>query len=449
MSKIAVISDAHLFQTFVEKYDSVKDLEKVIEEIKTRVNPDMLFLAGDMFDYKKTETIYLRHYEGESYMIKIREIMEKFGKPVYAIKGNHDKEEILKGLEQTVENFHYVKNDAKNLGDFSVCFMDSFYETGGYGDNAVQGIESYLKQMIAKMKKWNNTSVLLCHETFAPYENAIPTSLVEIMKKNFDLVLNGHMHFWSPTTYNSKCIICLPSLLPSKIVKGKYSMEQYVWSAEISEFGRKELDSPFAYVVLDTESKKVEIHKFTPSNKIAQITLEVTGLSLEETRKRLRIILSEIDKRNDRNDLILLPELRGEISFSPLYLEDIKEDFPALHIESIRHQETVLKTSLESKVVPAPTLTIEQLYEKMRSEMPKMVEQIKAKGIEMDEKTLSTLLKVFLDEELILKSSSTPQIKARLRTVIEPTIEAIITSYKQRKPSNFEDNLGNLLKMVR
>lgn len=449
MSKIAVISDAHLFQTFVENYDSIKDLEKVIEEIKTKVNPDMLFLAGDMFDYKKTETIYLRHYEGESYMIKIREIIEKFGKPVYAIRGNHDKEEILKGLEQTVENFHYVKNDAKNLDDFSVCCMDSFYETGGYGVSTVGEIESYLEQMVAKMKKWNKISVLLCHETFAPYENAIPNSLVEIMKKNFDLVLNGHMHFWNPTTYNSKRIICLPSLLPSKIVKGKYSAEQYEWSAKNSEFERKDFDSPFGYIVLDTESKKVEIHKFIPSKKIVQITLEVTSLSLEETRKRLRIVLTEINKRNNKDDLILLPELRGEISFSPLYLENMKEDFPGLHIESIRHQETILKTSLESKVVPAPTLTIEQLYEKMGSEMPKMIEQIKAKGIEMDEKTLSTLLKVFLDEELILKSSSTPQIKARLRTVIEPTIEAITTSYKQRRPSNFEDNLGNLLKMVR
>ncbi len=63
----------------------------------------MLFLAGDMFDYKKTESLYVRHYEGEAQMIRVREILEQFGKPVYVTRGNHDKEEILKGLEQTVE----------------------------------------------------------------------------------------------------------------------------------------------------------------------------------------------------------------------------------------------------------------------------------------------------------------------------------------------------------
>jgi predicted MPP superfamily phosphohydrolase len=52
--KIAVISDAHLFQTFTDNYDSVKDFERAIREIESKVSPDMLFLAGDMFDYKKT-----------------------------------------------------------------------------------------------------------------------------------------------------------------------------------------------------------------------------------------------------------------------------------------------------------------------------------------------------------------------------------------------------------
>ena len=53
----------------------------------------------------KTETIYLRHYEGEGHMVKIREIFRIFGKPMYAIRGNHDKDEILKGLEQYSQKF--------------------------------------------------------------------------------------------------------------------------------------------------------------------------------------------------------------------------------------------------------------------------------------------------------------------------------------------------------
>lgn len=447
--KIAIISDAHLFQTFVEDYDSVKDLEKAIELIKTKTDPDMLFLGGDMFDYKKTETIYLRHYEGESYMMKIRKIIENFGKPVYAIKGNHDKEEILKGLEQTVDNFHYAKNDVKNFGKFAVCFMDSFYETGGYGATIVNDIEDLLEKALSKLHKWNNTSILLCHETFAPYDSAIPDNLVEIIKKNFDLVINGHMHLWNPKTYNSDHLVCLPSLLPSKIAKGKYSMEKYDWLPDKSKFEKNETVSPFGYVTLDTKTKTVQLHQLTPSKRIVQITLDVSGLSLEESRKRMKKMFSEINERADKTSLIVLPELKGESSFSPLHIDGIKEDFPDLHIESIRYQEITLKTTFESKTLSRPILTIEQLHEEMIKETPAIRKEIKAKGIEIDEKALRTLLKELLYEEIISKSSSTQQTRTRIRNVLSPTIEALGNSVKHRRPENFEDNLGSLLKMVR
>jgi len=447
--KIAVISDAHLFQTFADNYDSVRDFERAIEEIRTRISPDMLFLAGDMFDYKKTETIYVRHYEGESHMIKIREIVRKFGKPVYAIRGNHDKEEILTGLEQTVENFHYVKNEAQSFGDFSVCFMDSFYETGGYTTDVVQVVENFLKEVIAKMKRWKNTLVLLCHETFAPYKNAMPDSIIKFLKKNFDLVLAGHMHLWDSKAYDSDGMICLPSLLPSKIIKGKYSTGRYEWASKDSGFKMEMIDSPFGYAVLDTESKKAEFYEFTPSKKIVEVSLDITDLSLEEARKRLRTIFTEIDGRDDRKDLIILPQLKGEISFFPLYVENVKEDFPELYIDSIRYEETILKSILRPQVVSAPTLTVEQLHEKMKNEIPNLIEEIKRKGVGIDESALSAILKQLLDEELIDKSLSVQQIRIRLQMILTPIIEAISKVTKQERPATFEDNLANFLKMVK
>ncbi len=81
--KFVIISDAHLFQTFVEKYNSVSDFELVIRQIKNEIRPDVLLMAGDMFDYKKEPTVYLRHYEGEDLMIRIRKILKGFGKPVF------------------------------------------------------------------------------------------------------------------------------------------------------------------------------------------------------------------------------------------------------------------------------------------------------------------------------------------------------------------------------
>jgi DNA repair exonuclease SbcCD nuclease subunit len=446
--KIGIISDAHLFQTFTECYDSIKDFESVINDVKKRVNPDMLFLVGDMFDYKKTPTIYVRHYEGEECMIKIRKILEKFGNPVFVIKGNHDREEILKGLEQTVNNFHYVKNDVKNFGDFSVCFMDSFYETGMYSTSTLEGIENFLKKSVSKLKEFKNTSILLCHETFAPYDNSISKSLIEFIIKNFDIVINGHMHMWETNAYNSKNVFCLPSLLPSKIAKGKYWIEEYEWKSEGKIFEIKKRESPFGYVVLDTETKKLEFYGFVPSKKIVGLTLETTNLSLEDSRKRFKILLQEVDKRDDKKDIIVLPELVGELSFLPLYLTDIIESFPTIFVENIKSDRTLFKSDLKTEVVSPPTLTIEQLYEKIEKDVSTLIDEIKKEtNIKLGEKDLKTIIKTLIEEETIEKPAS--QLRTRLQSILSPALEVIGKGMEVKKPSAFEDNLTTLLKMVR
>jgi len=133
--RIAFISDAHLFQSFIKNYDALQDFGRVLNEIEQK-SPDFLLIAGDMFDYKKTATTYLRHYEGEGLMIKIRNILKKFKIPIYAIRGNHEKEEVLKGLEQTVENFRYIRNDWVNFNNVSIHFMDTHYEGELYEPSA-------------------------------------------------------------------------------------------------------------------------------------------------------------------------------------------------------------------------------------------------------------------------------------------------------------------------
>ena len=59
---------------------------------------------------------------------------------------------------------------------------------------------------------------------------------------------------------------------------------------------------------------------------------------MEEARARLRRMYSELGKREDKKELIILPVLSGEIVFSRLYLDNIKEEFQDLHIDSIRDE---------------------------------------------------------------------------------------------------------------
>jgi DNA repair exonuclease SbcCD nuclease subunit len=448
--KIAIISDAHLFHTFSDTYDSVADFERAISQITNDESPEALFLAGDMFDYKKTETMYLRHYEGEGHMIKIRDALKRFRRPVYAIKGNHDKEQILEGLAQTVTNFHYDGSSVTKFGDLAMCFMNSHYETGGYyEETTIENMHEFLKRAIEKIKPGHNKPGLLCHETFAPYENSIPPNFVDFLKESFEIVLNGHMHFWNPTTYASSHIICLPSLLPSRIVKGKYATERYHWLQGNANFAKAESQSPFGYVILDTESAKARIHEYVPSKKLVEVTLDATGLSLEEARKRVRLVFSAIDERADKKGLIILPELNGNIAFPPLYLETVRQEFPELHVEPIRYEQTTLVATLDSATLTAPTLTVAQLVEKLKSNIPQMVSEIKAKGVVVDESTISRSLNALLGQELVVRSQAVPQNRTRLQFVLTSIFETLSQSGDLKRPPNLEGNIANLLKMVR
>ncbi len=447
--KIAIISDAHLFQTFRGNYDSVRDFGVALDEIRAKVNPDILFLAGDMFDAKKTDTLYVRHYEGEGLMIKIRETIRKFGKPVYAIRGNHDKEEILAGLDQTVENFDYIRDNAKNFGDFSVFFMDSCYETGGYGPDTVQRMETLLKQAVSKMKPWKNTSILVCHETFAPYPESIPDQIVRLLKRGFDFVFNGHMHLWNRNTYDTESIVLLPSLLPSRIVKGKYATELYEWRTKESMFGKRVMRPPFGYVVLDTQSKQVELHPFGPSKKIVEAELDGTGLSLEEARRRYVVMLKEIDGRVDKRELIILPGLRGEVTFLPIYMESVRDGFPDLDIEEIRSDRAILKSGLQPQAISAPTLSIDQLSQKLAQEIPELADELRSRGITVSEKSLRDVLRKLLDEEMIGRALLVPQTRNRLQPILSAVLEETGQTVNLQRPGNLEDTLAGFLKMVR
>ena len=190
--RFAIVSDGHLFQSFLKNYDAVEDLRLVLEEIKQDTTIDTLLVAGDMFDFKKTPGVFLRHYEGEGLMMHVRSALRNFKLPIYCIKGNHEKEEVLQSLDQTVNNFNYVRNEWKNFDNVSIYFMDTHFE----GDFYEPEVVSEMLHQIPQNRNKSETKLLLCHETFEPFENCIPKDAIREEKKNFDWILNGHMHFW-------------------------------------------------------------------------------------------------------------------------------------------------------------------------------------------------------------------------------------------------------------
>ena len=319
--KLALISDEHIFQSFVKIYNPVLDFETVLNVIKEN-NPDALLIAGDMFDYKKTTSTYLRHYEGEGLMLKIRKILTDFGIPIYAIRGNHEKEEVLEGLAQTVQNFNYIKNDWVKLGNTAIYFMDTHYEGELYEPSSVSRILGQFSSTKMKGEK-----ILLCHESFDPFPNSLSKEAMSKTRKVFDWIINGHMHFWNPSAYRLKNVVTLPSLLPSRLRSGAYWIEQYVWKkSEKPELRKRE--SPFGYTFLDTDNETIICQSYTPIKKILEISINVTDLSLKEVLDGFRQILDKILKREDKNSVIILPEIQGMANFVASFVTEVFKEYP-------------------------------------------------------------------------------------------------------------------------
>ena len=444
--KLAVISDGHLFQTFVEGYDSLTDFEKILNAIGKN-ELDILLVAGDFFDSKKTLRTYIRHYEGEGYMIKIRKLLQDFNKPVYAIRGNHEKEEILVGLDQTVDNFHYVGDKWIEMADCAFFFLNTRYETGWYSTEALKQIS---KKLSSESKRHTNKKALLiCHETLAKVKDAVPKEIVKSLKESFQWILNGHMHYFDEKIYDLKNVVSLPSLLPSRLAIGKYWNEQYDWRSKSEEATFTKRDPPFGYVMLDTDDDKIELHRFNPSKKIVEIRLDVTDLNLQTTRERLRSLLHSIDSRPSKEDLIIMPEVYGQIAFSTYFLKDIPREYPDLWVDTIRSENTQPKSiTVAGKAVAPPILTVERLMGEIENLSSAISARIVAKvPTEIDEKTVRILIQTLLKPEFV--QNPPDRLRLRLNALFDETLRVMVQNVGIKEPEGFRDNLSEFIGKVR
>ena len=439
--KLAIISDAHLFQSFMKNYDPLYDFKVALQKIKEENNPDALLIAGDMFDCKKTASAYLRHYEGEGLMMKVRDILKEFKIPTYAIRGNHEKEEVLRGLSQTVENFHYIRNDWVKLGDVWVYFMDTHFEGELYEPSAV----SQIIQKLTSAVKTEEIKILLSHETFAPFPSCLPKEAIEKARRVFDWIINGHMHTWNSDAYGLKNVMTLPSLLPSRLRLGKYWIERYIWEVDDGkpEFEKKE--SPFGYVILDTETGSVECHTFMPSRRIMEISIDVTNLSLKNVLDRFREILKGIDERKDKNSLIILPEIHGYANFVATFVSEVFKEYPELSMDELRNSTTPVVITASGKMISAPLLDPERLFEEIEKELVDIRDELEENvriglSIEVLNKILSGLRESGLFERL----------PPRTITRLENLFSEVISQFQDiEKPETFEDDMKSIIKRVK
>lgn len=406
--KFVIISDGHLLQSYMKPYDPLPDLETVMNKI-SKLHPNFVLAAGDMFDKKKTETSDVRHPEGEEVMMKVREVLEGLEVPVYSIRGNHEDARVLQGLQQTVSNFYYVSDNWKKLGNTDVYFMDTRYEAEFYDEKMLAiDVENILESADKRWKKRApKHSLLINHEWIADSGPVFPRHLLEKLSAKFDWILNGHMHFFAKKRLKIRNLVCLPSLLPSRLPIGKYWTESYFWRADADDFVYKSRESPFGFVEVETDKEPI-YHRFDPSVKIANLEIDVTKLDLQEVRSRLKQILNQINERKDRERLIVIPLITGSCSFSPRMLLDIYRTCEKLNI-----QKQIDATGKVSPFTPAvaikkPILTIEQLEEELLRSSSLLVQMLRKEGVRLTLRDVRDICKSFTENPYVLRKSTGP-----------------------------------------
>lgn len=183
--KVALVSDLHL--GYNSSLNHVKKMVKLINES----NPDVVVIAGDIFDNS-----YEAIYEPDKIIQEIKKIKTKYG--VYAVYGNHDIDEKIlagftfswkknKNLNDPRMTSFLEKANVKLLRDESLLIDDSFYLVGRI-DYHKYGMEVEKRKTIEELVSSFDKSkpiILIDHE---PYE------LEEIAKAGVDLDLSGHTH---------------------------------------------------------------------------------------------------------------------------------------------------------------------------------------------------------------------------------------------------------------
>jgi DNA repair exonuclease SbcCD nuclease subunit len=447
--RFVIISDAHLLQSYIGAYDAISDFKNALNQA-LKLSPDVILIAGDMFDKRKTETSDVRHPEGEEAMMKIREIFESIKIPIYAIRGNHEDERILQGLQQTVPNFHYSGDKWERIGDTLVYFMNTRYETEFYDEKMLEtDVDNILEEAKKRFKaQGTRYSILLSHEWITEEEGTYPKELLAKLLEKFTWVFNGHMHFYAKGHLNNKNLVCLPSLLPSRLRIGRYWTEYYSWEAKSDSCVCKERASPFGFVELEIGEEPV-LHRFDPAVQIINLEIDVTGLDLQKVRARLKQVLDEIDRRPDKDKLIVLPSIIGSCSFSASLLEDICKAYETLNVQKLVDMTGKISPFAPKVAVKRPLLTVDQLKEEILRNYPELIKALKKVGISISASDLREVIKTLNENPYILQKCSGP-VHQHLTNLLE-TITKELENKKIVKnlPTDFTSFLAEQCRKVK
>jgi Icc-related predicted phosphoesterase len=297
LAKICVLSDAHLLYQaeWIEDEKTLRDEAKeVLDNFEmamhkvVRESPDVIILAGDMFDTKTESGQRVAFREAEKYMLRVRQILaatsKESGCRIIALRGNHDSEPVLKSLEASLDGVfvHPAKKTIK-VGDVEIAFMDTHYKTGSYE--------------IPSEEFPRKADILFMHESIPiPNVSAPPRETFVDLCGRFHDVFNGHMHFYGEKILGIENFHQLPAFVPSRRIKNNWMVK---YRFEEGKTADSKQPSPFGYLVI--RDGNAVFKRVDPMQTIVRV--ELIGSKANEFISGLQLVYDALQGREDRENL--------------------------------------------------------------------------------------------------------------------------------------------------
>jgi hypothetical protein len=226
------------------------------------------------------------HREAEKYMPRIRSILKELtnnGCKIYALRGNHDSEPVLKSLESIMGGtFVYVGNKAISVKNLNFSFLNTHYVVGNY------------EIPVEEVPKGN---ILFMHESISKGGIlGVSKENLERICKMFSFVFNGHMHYYEENVLGISNLYNVPAFIPSRRIKNSWIVK---YRFEGGKIENERQESPFGFVVFDGD--KIEFKRYTPLQII--VLVELVGKTVNEFVTGIRSIYGLLMEREDKEKL--------------------------------------------------------------------------------------------------------------------------------------------------
>jgi len=324
--KISIISDIHFGHAWNSKLEN-DSFDNAREALKKSEDCDLILIIGDIFDsripntevWDKSLEVLSRPLLSEDREVKLVKLIGKnikeisgrtlTGIPVVALHGTHerrgrDQTNAIQALEQAGFLIHLHCN--------GIVFEKDGEKIAVQGMSGVP--ERYAKNIL---DKWNPKpikycyNILMIHQSIDPYVYSPldPPSLnMDNLPKEFDLIINGHIHNHDKTKIGNTDFIIPGSTIITqlkedeiKVPRGFYKLQlpdkkiEFVELEKIRKIFYKEiiLDDEVTKDKIESELEKILKNKF---NKKPLIKFKIVGKKTKLIDKDLKDLEKKYEK---------------------------------------------------------------------------------------------------------------------------------------------------------